>query len=388
MGSDISQCSASPPARQHTWTLAAYQYMLRKRLGRCSVIDLKSVAANSWDIAPGEVTLSPPAIYLPGQLERVTGWEGQRFYPYVHPGPTMRGGISMQQGPTRGYLIKDVWLVEGALYKGNASHWLSLKPSTFPTISVDHEVDRAAIYCTQNGNTWFGNWLTEDCPTYALACNEGIPVTTAPSARFPLYPQVPAYEDWLEMRPLRLRSAFFRELVLFDDQANNRNRHARYRAMADKLLAHVAHAPHPGVFVLRGGEGDRRLLRNELALAEHLHATRGFRIVNPAQADVASIVAACAGARVVIGVEGSQLAHGVNVLPPGGCLLALQPPNRFVSYYKYLTDRDHQHFAFVVGRPDGDGFTVDIGEVERTLDLVARQACSIQGHGADKRSEG
>ena len=369
MGSDISQFSASPETKQHTWTLAAYRYMARKRLGKNTALDLKSIASKSWDIAPGETTVSPPAIFLSGQMERVTGWEGKRFYPYVHPARTMEGGISTLQGPTRGYLIKNVWLVDGALYKGKASHWLSLKPSTFPTIIVDNEIDRGAIYCTQNGNSWFGTWLMEDCPTYALACNEGIPVTTAPSARYPLFTQAPAYEDWLGMKPVRLRSAFFRELVLFDDQSNNRSRHARYRAMGDKLLSHVPHAPHPGVFLLRGGDGDLRLLRNELELAEHLRVTRGFRIVNPLKSDVPSIVAACAGARVVIGVEGSQLVHGVNVLQPGGCLLTLQPPNRFVSYYKYLTDRDYQHFGFVVGIPEADGFVIDIGEVERTLDL-------------------
>lgn len=103
--------------------------------------------------------------------------------------------------------MKDVWLIDGALYKGNASHWLSLKPSRFPGITVDHEIDRGAIYCTQNGNTWFGTWLMEDCPTYALAC-EGVPVTTAPSARYPLFTQGPAYERWLGMQPLRTRGAF------------------------------------------------------------------------------------------------------------------------------------------------------------------------------------
>jgi hypothetical protein len=84
--------------------------------------------------------------------------------------------------------------------------------------------------------------------------------------------------------------------VLFDDQSNNRSRHARYRAMGDKLLSHVPHA-HPGVFLLRGGDGDLRLLRNELELAEHLRTTRGFRIVNPLKSDVPSIIAACAGAK-------------------------------------------------------------------------------------------
>lgn len=369
MGSDMSNFSTSNPGSRNKWTFAAYKHMARKRLVRQAEVNVKSLAVKTWDIAPGETTITSPAFFLPNQLERVTGWEAKRFYPYVHPARTMEGHLSVEQGPTRGYLIKDVWLVDGALYKDNASHWLSLKPSRFPRIAVENEIGRAAVYCTQNGNSWFGTWLMEDCVTYALACNEGVPVTTAPSARFPLFTQAPAYEDWLDMHPYRLRSAFFRELVLFDDLSNNRSRHLRYRAMGEKLLSHVDYTAHPGVFLLRGGDGDLRFLRNELELAEHLHKTRGFRIVDPLRTDVPSIVAACAGARTVIGVEGSQLVHGMNVLQTGGSLLTLQPPNRFVSYYKYLTDRDHQQFGFVVGVPEGDGFRIDIEEVERTLDL-------------------
>lgn len=371
MGSDISQFSASPAARQHSWTLAAYRHMARKRLvenGDRSQERRHQVLGHRPGRSHGFAAGHFPA-WSAGAGD---GLGRQAVLPLRAPGADHGGGVNTLQGPTRGYLIKDVWLVEGALYKGKASHWLSQKPSTFPTILIDHEIDRAAIYCTQNGNAWFGTWLMEDCPTYALACNEGIPVTTAPSARYPLFTQAPAYEDWLDMKPLRLRSAFFRELVLFDDQSNNRSRHARYRAMGDKLLSHVSYTQHPGVFLLRGGDGDLRLLRNELELAEHLRTTRGFRIVNPLKSDVPSIIAACAGAKVVIGVEGSQLVHGVNVLQAGGCLLTLQPPNRFVSYYKYLTDRDQQHFGFVVGLPEGDGFRIDIDEVERTLDLFPR----------------
>jgi hypothetical protein len=139
--------------------------------------------------------------------------------------------------------------------------------------------------------------------------------------------------------------------------------------MGEKLLSHVSYESHPGVFILRGGDGDLRFLRNERELAEHLRKSRGFRVVDPLKTDVPTIVATCAGARIVMGVEGSQLVHGVNVLPQGGSLLVLQPPNRFVSYFKYLTDRDHQNFGFVVGTPEGDGFKIDIQEVERTLDL-------------------
>ncbi|VVN99786.1 glycosyltransferase family 61 protein [Pseudomonas fluorescens] len=369
MESDVSQISTSSARNKKKWTLAAYKHMARKRLAWKAQINLKNLAVKSWDIASGEISHSPPAFFLPNQMERVTGWEAKRFYPFEHPARTIEGLGNVKQGPTRGYLIKDVWLIDGALYKDKASLWLSLKPGLFPRIFVENEIERGAVYCTQNGNTWFGTWLMEDCVTYSLACNEGVPVTTAPSAMFPLFTQAPAYEDWLGMKPVRLHSAFFRELVLFDDMSNNRSRHLRYRAMGEKLLSHVSYASHPGVFILRGGDGDLRFLRNEIELAEHLHKSRGFRILDPLKTDVPTIVATCAGARTVMGVEGSQLVHGVNVLQPGGSLLALQPPNRFVSYYKYLTDRDNQNFGFVVGTPEGDGFKIDIQEVERTLDL-------------------
>jgi hypothetical protein len=369
MESDVSEISTSIAGNRRKWTLAAYKHMARKRLAHTAEINLKSLAVKSWDVAPGGVSHSPPAFFLPNQMERVTGWEAKRFYPFEHPARTMEGLGDVVQGPTRGYLLENVWLIDGALYKDKASFWLSLKPGKFPRIVVENEIERGAVFCTQNGNTWFGTRLMEDFPTYPLACDEGVPVTTAPSARFPLSAQTLAYEDWLGMKPVRLNGAFFHELVLFDDFSNNQSRHQRYRAMGEKLLSHVSHEDHPGVFILRGSAGDLRLLRNELEIAEHLRKTRGFRVLDPLQTDVPTIVATCAGARTVIGVEGSQLVHGVNVLQQGGSLLTLQPPNRFVSYFKYLTDRDQQNFGFVVGTPEGDGFRIDIEEVERTLDL-------------------
>ncbi|KIY41047.1 hypothetical protein TZ03_09110 [Pseudomonas sp. 10-1B] len=369
MKNDISDLDTKGAGRK-SWSLAAYKYLARKRLGRKQSENLKSLAVKTWDIAAAEVTPAPPAFFLPNQLERVTGWEATRFFPFEHPRRTMEGLGSVEQRPTKGYLIKDVMLIDGALYKDTASFWLSDRPSRLPRIVVEQEIERGAAYCSRYGNRWFGTWLAEDCVTYALACNEGVPVTTAPSGRFPLFSQAPAYEDWLGMHPLRLRSAYFRELVLFDDASHNTNQSARYRAMGQKLLARVNYQSHPGVFILRGYAGDLRLLHNELEIAEHLQKHRGFRILDPLKSDLSTIVETCAGARVVLGVEGSQLIHGVNVLAPGASVVTLQPPNRFVCFYKYLTDRDQQHFAFVVGIPNGNNFRIDLNELERTLDLL------------------
>lgn len=357
----------------HRWSLAAYKYMFNTRVTRKPSATLESLAVKTWEIAPGSTAIAPAAFFLPNQLERVTGWEEALFYPNEHPRRTMEGVGRVEHGATRGFLLKDVWMIDGALYKGNAKSWLT-PGGRFPGIRVENEIDRGALYCTMGGNKWFGTWLMDDCLTYRLACDEGVPVTTAPFADNVSIARngilhAPGYERWLGMSPVRLRNAYFRELVIFNDLSQNLNKHLRFRAMGEQLLSHVNVSTHPGVFILRGGHGALRRLRNEMEVAERLRDRRGFRILDPATCDVPTIVAACAGAQTVVGIEGSQLIHGVNVLPPGGSLLVLQPPNRFLCFFKYLTDRDHQNFGFVVGTPEGDGFRIDPDEVERTLDL-------------------
>lgn len=345
------------------WSFAAIEHLVKTTLARKSAQTLQSVAVKTWEIAPSEIAVTPPAFFLPNQLERVTGWE---FYPFEHPRRTMQGGITNVHGATKGFLLKDVWLLDGAFYKDNAHSWMSPRSGKWPQIRVECEIDRGAVYCTAGGNKWFGSWLADDCLTYPLASAEGVPVTTSPRSTG-LHKQ--GYEDWFGMNPTCLSTAFFRELVIFEDLGQNSNRHLRFRALSDKLLSHVEISAHPGVFILRGDTGEQRHLHNEMELAEYLRERRGFRILDPEKCDVPTIVATCAGARTIVSVEGSQLIHGFLALQPGCSILTLQPPNRFVCVYKYRADREHLHFGFVVGIVEGEGFRVDPEEVERTLDL-------------------
>ena len=115
-----------------------------------------------------------------------------------------------------------------------------------------------------------------------------------------------------------------------------------------------------------------RTLSNELALAEHLRDARDFRILDPISTDVKTIRITCAGAKIIIGAEGSYLSHGLMTLQENCSLVSLMPPNSFFALNKHITNRDHQYFGFVVGTSDGDGFHVNIEEVERTLDLQSQ----------------
>jgi hypothetical protein len=337
-------------------------HAIGKRLGRPEGRLLQAAAKRSWRIAPGEVATPGPAFFLPNQLERVIGWA----FADEHPGKQMLGGVSVTHAPTRGHEVEDAWLIDGVLYKDDACLHLHPRRQRWPVLRVENEVECGAVYSTPGGLRYFGQWLMDDCLSYPLAAAEGVPVTP----EWPMGPHVPAYEAWFGMQPLRLPNARLRRLILFDDVGQNRHKRDRFRAIGDKLRAKVRCVPHPGVFILRGRTGERRVLGNEMALAVRLRDRRGFRIVDPESSDVPSIVAACAGARTVVGVEGSALLHGILLLAPGGAVVALQPPDRFVGLLKHLTDRDGQYFGFVVGTSEPGGFRIDGEELERTLDLL------------------
>lgn len=342
--------------------LSAYRRYASLLVGRRPTRPITEAADRSWQISPAEYSEAPGAFFLPGQLERVSG----SAFMDGDVGRAMRRR-RVVHAATKGFLLKGAWLLDGRIYASGADLWLTPRARLAPPCRVDREITRGALFCTAMGNRYFGQWLMDDCATYPLAADEGLPITTdqAPGLH------TLGYEDRLGMRPERLRNAYFRELVVFEDFGQNGHKRGRFSALRDRIAPGDGASPHPGVFILRGRSGERRLLRDELEVAERLRDRRGFRIVDPEAMDVPGIIAACAGSACVVGVEGSNLMHGVMALGAGGSILTLQPPNRFVSSYKDLADRDGIAFGFVVGRPDGDGFRIDADEAERTLDLMA-----------------
>lgn len=340
-------------------TLLPLKNILRRRFTGRVPPDVRTLATRSWEIAPAESVVARRAFFLDGQLDRVTGWE----FVAEHPRAEMEGGSELHHGSTRGYLVKDAFLVDGSLYCQDGLNFLTHRTRSLPRIRVEQEFDHAALFCSPGGNRYFGQWLIDDCTTYELATSLGVPVTT----NQPVSDHTRDYESWLGMEPKRVDAAYVRELIVFDDIARNLHKRTRFRALGEKIRARADAKPHPGVFILRGTAGVRRVLTNELALAERLRDQRGLRIIDPMQSDVSSILSACAGSKVIVGVEGSALIHGVLAVAPGAGLMTLQPPNRFVTVYSHLAD--HLHFGFVVGTPQGEDFQVDASEVERTLDL-------------------
>lgn len=373
---ETSELLFDEPSSTGKWTARPTASILSRRLVKMlggQEKSLADVASKTWEVSPGSMLVTRPAFYLPNQLERVTG----RVYGYhwddsMDPKPLeqeMAGGVERLQRPTMGYLLKDAYLVDGAIHKSGAVHRMLPRTSTLPQFEVETEIQRGAAYGTYDGNIFFGLWLSDDCTIYPLARNEGIPFTTDQEP----YSHSAAYEDWFKMRGTRLGSAHFRELVVFDDRLQNQSKRDRFDGLRKKLLERFPAKSHAGVFIVRGGSGKARVLHNERELAEHLRVTRGFRVVDVNVNSPEEIISACAGAQTMVGVEGSHVFHAFMIMQPGTSTLMIQPPDRFSPVIKRTTDRDDQNYGFVVAHPEvGGGYRVDITEVERTLDLFPK----------------
>lgn len=335
-------------------------HALRKHLG-ANQRDITSQASDQWVIARSSRVEVRKAKFLPGQLDRIRGAEFGSVADVVRD---FNGGFDLIQSATTAYRVENVVLIDGVLYAGDTARHLKPRSSRLPVWVSPRGSIRATMYESWLGNRWFGNWLSDDCLTYRLAESAGLPFTSAPATGHKC-----GYEQRLALRPTRVSSIRFEELVLFDDLSHNEHKRGRANDLRHRLIGSEPRR-HPGVFLLRGQAGARRTLRDEHRIAEHLAARRGFQILDPSTADVDEIIRACGAAQVITGVEGSHLVHGLMVMPPEARILVVQPPARAVSALKRITDRQGQDYSFVVGVGSNESFSADVEEIERTLDLA------------------
>jgi len=226
------------------------------------------------------------------------------------------------------------------------------------------EVATAALSSTQLGSQFFGHWLLDDLPRYGQLSAVGAApflVGATPSSHQQEYMAAFGFDG-----PI-LNDAFFSKLSVVADGSMQSYKSEQLAKMRDRIRGAVTgSSASPGVMLLRGGSGRRRILVNESELGRALSA-RGFTVVDPMATTVSQMAAACAGAEVVIGVEGSHMVHGVLALAPGASFITIQPPFKFDNTCKPYCDALGIKYAFTVGRAAEGGFSV---ELERVLAII------------------
>jgi len=121
--------------------------------------------------------------------------------------------------------------------------------------------------------------------------------------------------------------------VFLQDFSQNSSKRRRYDELCSRLRD--KHPPKGAnrVFIRRGDGGAICRLVNEQAL-EQMLAQDGSIIVDPEKSQTQEIVEKCAGAEMVVGVEGSQLIRGFMGTQQNGVIITIVPPYSFITHLK------------------------------------------------------
>jgi hypothetical protein len=349
--------------------LALLHHRLRRLLRRDGRLrDSDAVVETLW---PEEAVSGPPAIHLPGELEKALRPAFGRLEDEI---AKARGG-PFRAGPTLRLRLRHAALDNRVLYSGGRrkdfvrEDFVNPPPPDRSTPVV--RFGRAVSPSSYVGCNFFGHWLRDDCTAWLLAEED----VAAGASRFTVWTP-----DWADKQKYAalfgqdwtpLARCWAEELTLYHDISHNTHKVGRYRQL--RALIREARPPGPAgelVYIPRGRSGKSRPVVNEAALIAALEA-RGGRVF-PAES-AATLAATHRDCRIVISVEGSQCAHGLYALREGGGLMVIQPPTRFYNAHQEWARQLGMHYALIVADEVEEGFQVDIHRFLRTLDLLERQ---------------
>jgi hypothetical protein len=324
------------------------------------------VAVRTWQHSPAEEASSPGAIFLPEELGRITGisahsnpdFETARLHPRLR-----------RFAPTNICQLEDVVISQGDLFKGPFKRMVFGGPRRF-AIRIDDEVDDAGVLCTTwLGWRYFGHWLAEDFA-------DRVHTADLAEASEIEQPQTEHQTAYAAMFGLRRRTVPFscriKRLTLVETDLGSRFRVEAWQKMTARINALHPAPSHVGCMLMRGASGQKRVLVNEAEVADFLRA-RGLRILEPQALALPDLLAQLSGSRLVVGVEGSQLAHGFHCLSEPGAMVVLQPPDRFGLSDKDRCDRKGLRYAFSIGVPEGEGFRIELASLEKVLEKTIHE---------------
>jgi hypothetical protein len=339
---------------------APYQRLLARIFAGSK--NYQEVSYKSSILYPNETKLSSPAIYLEGQLDKITGFiEGVTLEI-----ERKRLSASMKEHKaTIAYHIHDALVLDGYVYKGSMKHALVATSESFFKRKVTEYTSKAVLACTFCGNSFFSHWMIDDL-TLTLAAQELGEAIATP--REP-YTHEPDYLNLFGIQTRQVTQLKCGELLVIDDVGQNSFKRQRYESLRSSLKKLTPLEANSGIMIRRGKSGVSRIMTNEDEVAQFLQ-TRGFSIVDPQNMSAQEIVRKMLGAKIIVGTEGSHMAHGLFTMADCGTIINLQPPYRFHGLFKDFTDCLDMRYAFVVGNDAPGGFTIDLEELARTLDKV------------------
>lgn len=322
---------------------------------------LLDIATEMRELEPGSTFEMRPAIGLPGELDRVTGFDGEGEFQLDR----LNSAVQVE-GPTISYCLPDSQLADFTVYCGGRFSVLRSGRKRPIIIGTADRFDEAQLCTTSCAETFFGHFLREVLPLELLAQQRG--VTPLAFNRKPWVHET-GYRDLLDLAPVTISFAKVGKLWITDERALNGGWVSRFETLRARAKAKLSPGKESLIFLRRGRLGTGRFLGNEDQLADDLSAI-GFRILEPETMEPADLVAAMSSARLVVCLEGSAQQHAFLAMPAGSAFLSIQPANRFNTIGRVIADRVGVQFAYVVADAAGSECRLDPARLRKTLDLL------------------
>ena len=155
---------------------------------------LQSIAYRQDTLCPEEKTTLRPAVFLPGQLDRII-----RFKPTDAVAVTTKEGeiaeaiaTTVVHAPTIAYHIKDAILFDGSFYAGRFKHPIADLSLFNSDRQKPIHIKSCALASSYLGTKFFYHWLADDCTRYLLAEEVGTPLRL----RMPAYGHLQNYQTY------------------------------------------------------------------------------------------------------------------------------------------------------------------------------------------------
>jgi len=339
--------------------------LLRRKFGAAHT--LEAVSTRTWVLSRQVEAESPRALFDEADLSKVTGVD-EAFSGDIVAHKALAYGGRVTHRATRLFELRDVVIGGGHLFTKRLFHRLGVSRHPLVLPRPDRRYVSAALCATHAGSRFFGSWLIDDLPLTLAAVDLGhAPV----SSNLHRYASQHAWLSTMDLKSEKVTTAHFDRLFVLDDVGETPHKVDRTRRLQERARRRLHPRLHNGVMFLRGSHGVLRRLVNETQVAE-LARSYGLTVIDPMTTTPSEIASASLGAKIVMGVEGSQLSNGLLCAPAGGAMLVLQPPRRFSLVYKGICEARGHRFAFIVGDPvdETDRFKIEPAAVAGMLDRL------------------
>jgi hypothetical protein len=308
----------------------------------------------------------PPAIMLTGQLDRVRKCAFD--VPTNEELTSCLTGIRKVE-PTIRHELHNAQINGWALHHSrsvNRLRWDGAPMDKTDVIQVDADI--LVLRNSMQSIHYFGHWLGDDNVTQFLAQDLG-PVIAMGTPR---WRDKAVYRDFFQSQYLETQSASARTLFYFQDTSQTANKIARIQRLRSLVSTKITPRLVSDItYIRRGSSGANRGFVQEEKLLDIL-TKRDVNILHAESTPPSEMLAILTHTKILIGLEGSELCHGIFTIREGGGVIALQPPQRFFNAHMDWLHPLGMRYGIVVGTEVEGGFVIDAEELVRTLDLVQR----------------